>query len=117
MTNGFQIKMIYFSIAALFLLMFCIAGPFIPSWNWRMIWLGVFLATGLHFLLWYPIHGKVMVILGIVTSVTAILGYILSSAPFAIFGAADAAAKIGFGIYMLFFSKPSTGTMKKKIKE
>ena len=36
-----QIKMIYFSIAALFLLMFCIAGPFIPGWHWRQIWLGV----------------------------------------------------------------------------
>ena len=48
-----QIKMIYFSIAALFLLMFCIAGPFIPGWHWRQIWLGVLMATSIHFFLWF----------------------------------------------------------------
>ena len=47
--SKFQIKMIYASIAALFILMFCIAGPFIPGWHWRQIWLGVLLATAIHF--------------------------------------------------------------------
>lgn len=31
--SKFQIKMIYASLAALFLLMFGIAGPFIPGWH------------------------------------------------------------------------------------
>ena len=44
--SKFQIKMIFVSIAFMFLMMFCIAGPYIPSMNWRMIWLGVNLATG-----------------------------------------------------------------------
>ena len=106
--SKFQIKMIYFSIAALFLLMFCIAGPFIPSWNWRMIWLGVMLATGLHFLLWYFVHGRCMVILGIICTIIPVMGYIFPDAGYLPFGIADAAAKLGMGIYMLFFSGPST---------
>ena len=108
-----QIKMIYFSIAALFVLMFVIAGPFIPSWNWRMIWLGVMLATGLHFVLWYPVHGKTMAILGLICSVTAICGY-FAALPYNIFGYTDAAAKLIFGIYMFFFSRPSKGFIYKK---
>ena len=47
--------------AALFLLMFCIAGPFIPGWHWRQIWLGVLMATAIHFFLWFFIHGWSMV--------------------------------------------------------
>ncbi|MBR4224359.1 MAG: hypothetical protein IKR73_06080 [Oscillospiraceae bacterium] len=111
--SKFQIKIIYFSIAALFVLMFCIAGPFIPLWDWRMIWLGVMLATGLHFLLWYPVHGKSMVILGIICSLIAVCGYV-TDLPYAVFGYADAAAKIVCGVYMLFFSKPSKGYIYKK---
>ena len=115
--SKFQIKMIYFSIASLFLLMFCIAGPFIPSWNWRMIWLGVMLATGIHFLIWYFIHGRVMMILGVICSVIAVCGYIFSDKSFYIFGAADALAKACFGAYMLFLSKPSSVRIRKRVKE
>ncbi|WP_207638011.1 DUF6609 family protein [Butyrivibrio sp. FC2001] len=45
------------SITALFVLMFAIAGPFIPGWHWRQIWLGVLLATAIHLLLWFVVHG------------------------------------------------------------
>lgn len=105
--SKFQIKMIYFSIAALFLLMLCIAGPFIPGWHWRQIWLGVLLATGLHFLLWFVIHGASMVILGAVCIVIAAAGYILPSVPMQAVCIADAAAKLICGAYLFFFSKPT----------
>ena len=69
-----QLKLIYFSIPAFFLLMFCIAGPFIPGWHWRQIWLGVLLATAIHFFLWFFIHGWSMVVLGAVCVVITVMG-------------------------------------------
>ena len=105
--SRFQIKMIYFSVAALFLLMFCIAGPFIPGWHWRMIWLGVLMATAIHFFIWFLIHGKCMIVLGIVCMVIAAVGYIFADIPLWAVYIADAAAKIICGAYMFFASKPS----------
>lgn len=105
--SPFQIRIIYVSVAVLFLLMFLIAGPFIPSWNWRMIWLGVTLATGLHFVLFYFVHGKSMLILAALCSLTAVAGYLLPRVPFWIFGGADGVIKVLFGMYLLFFSRPT----------
>ncbi len=102
-----QIKMIYFSIAALFLLMFCIAGPFIPGWHWRQIWLGVLLATAIHFFLWFFVHGWSMVVLGAVCIVIAVAGYIFTSVPMTVICIADASAKLICGVYLLFIAKPS----------
>ncbi len=102
-----QIKMIYFSIATLFILMFCIAGPFIPGWNWRQIWLGVQIATAIHFFLWFFIHGWSMVVLGTVCIVIATVGYIYTNIPVSIICFADATVKLICGVYLLFFSKPS----------
>lgn len=103
--SPFQIRMIYLSIAVLFLLMFLIAGPFIPQWNWRMIWLGVNLACGLHFFLFYFVHGRVLVLLGTVCTVLAVCGYMMPSGSEGGVLMADALVKISFGIWMLFFTK------------
>ncbi len=102
-----QIKMIYFSIAALFLLMFCIAGPFIPGWHWRQIWLGVLLATAIHFFLWFFVHGWSMIVLGVVCIVIATAGYIFKSVPMTVICIADASAKLICGMYLLFIAKPT----------
>ena len=50
--------------------MFVIAGPFIPGWHFREIWLGVLLATALHFVMWFFIHGWSMIVLGAIGSST-----------------------------------------------
>lgn len=102
-----QIKIIYFSIAALFILMFCIAGPFIPRCHWRYIWLGVLMATAIHFFLWFYIHGWSMLVLGTICIAIAIAGYIFSSVPISIICIADAAAKLICGAYLFFVAKPS----------
>lgn len=111
--SKFQIKMIFASIAFMFFMMFCIAGPYIPSMNWRMIWLGVSLATGLHFAGFYFVHGKSMIFLGLICSALAICGYVFASYS-GIFLLADAIVKILFGLYLLFLSKPSIGVISKK---
>ena len=100
--SKFQIKMIFASIASLFVLMFGIAGPFIPSMNWRMIWLGVTLATGIHFFGFYFVHGKSMIALGLICTALAVCGYVM--APYtSVFLLADAVVKLLFGIYLLVF--------------
>ncbi len=105
--SPFQIKMVFASIALLFILMFIIAGPFIPKWNWKMIWLGVSLATGLHFFPFYFVHGRSMIILGVVCTMLSICGYVFTSIPTVSFLAADSLVKLCFGIWMLFFSNPT----------
>ena len=105
--SPFQIKMVFASIALLFILMFIIAGPFIPKWNWKMIWLGVSLATGLHFFPFYFVHGRSMIILGVVCTMLSIGGYVFTSIPTVSFLAADSLVKLCFGIWMLFFSNPT----------
>ena len=110
--SPFQIKMIFVSIGMLFILMFLIAGPFIPRWDWRMIWLGVSLATGVHFLLFYFVHGRSMLLIGMLCILTAAAGYTISSASTEIFLYADSVIKIGFGVWMLFFSKPTKAALR-----
>lgn len=105
--SKFQIKMIWFSIAALFVLMFFMAGFFIPGWNWRMIWLGVLMATALHFFLWFFIHGKSMIALGAVCVLIAGAGYLVPTIPLTAIYFSDAAAKILCGAYLFLLSKPS----------
>ena len=105
--SKFQIKMVYISLASLFILMFLIAGPFFVGFRWKYIWLGVLLATGVHFLILYYVHGKAMIGLGILCSINATLGYILKNIPFVYFGVTDIIIKILYGLYLLFLSKPS----------
>lgn len=112
--SKFQIKMIYISIAALFLLMFCIAGPFIPGWHWRQIWLGVLLATAIHFLFWFIIHGWSMVVLSAVCIIITVMGYIFPNIPIGVICIMDAVAKLICGIYLFFMSKPSKFVPKGK---
>ncbi|WP_375335083.1 DUF6609 family protein [Paenibacillus illinoisensis] len=103
----FQDRVGNLGIIALFILMFLIAGPFFPSMDWRMIWLGAFLATGVHFFIFYYVHGRSMIILGTVCTVIAIGGMLFQHVPFLYFGFLDGAIKLGIGLFLLFYSRPS----------
>ena len=111
--SKFQIKMIYVSLALLFVLMFGIAGPFIHGWNWRLIWLGIFLATAIHFIPWFFIHGRSMVILAVTDIVICVTGYIFPDTSVKLIGYLDAATKIVCGAYLFFLSKPSVFRRKR----
>lgn len=106
--SPFQIRMIYLSIALLFVLMFLIAGPFIPSWNWKMIWLGVSLATALHFLPFFFVHGWSMIPISLICTGIALCGYLSGNIPTQYFLFADSFVKIVFGVWLLFFSRPTS---------
>lgn len=105
--SKFQMNMMTIGFVMLFVLIFFLSGTFIPSFNWRMIWLGIILATGIHFLIFYYLHGKVMIYLGIACILVAILGYLFGTIPFYVFGLIDGILKMSCGLYLLFLSKPS----------
>ncbi len=104
-STKFQKNISRYSIILLFVLMAFLGGPFFDTENWRMIWLGALLATALHFFPFYFVHGKSMILLGIMCTINIITGYIFSNVPLVFFAYSDAAIKFIFGVYLLFFSK------------
>jgi hypothetical protein len=106
-SSKFQNKVSLYAIILLFILMFLLGGPFFETKNWRLIWLGALMATALHFFPYYFVHGKSMIYLGIACTMNIATGYIFSSISLDIVAYIDAFIKLVFGIYLLFFSKPS----------
>jgi len=106
--SKFQNNIVSFSIGILFPLMFILSGPFFPSQNWRMVWLGTFIAVGLHFFPFYFVHGRAMIAIGILGIINALLGILLNSVSFSVFAFNDGVIKMVFGIYLLFFSKSTS---------
>ena len=104
-STKFQNKVSKYSIILLFILMIFLGGPFFATENWRLIWLGALLATALHFFPFYFVHGKSMVLLGIMCTINIIMGYIFSDVSLVLFAYIDAIIKFIFGVYLLFFSK------------
>ena len=104
-STKFQNKVSKYSIILLFILMIFLGGPFFATENWRLIWLGALLATALHFFPFYFVHGKSMVLLGIMCTINIIMGYIFSGVSLVLFAYIDAIIKFIFGVYLLFFSK------------
>ena len=62
---------------------------------------------GIAFFPYYFVHGKSMIYLGIACTMNIATGYIFSSISLDIVAYIDAFIKLVFGIYLLFFSKPS----------
>ena len=60
-SSEFQKKVSLYAVILLFILMVLLGGPFFATENWRLIWLGALMATALHFLPYYFVHGKSMI--------------------------------------------------------
>ena len=106
-STKFQNKVSLYSVILLFILMFLLGGPFFATENWRLIWLGALMATAIHFFPSYFVHGKSMILLGIVCSINIAIGYIYSEMSLSIIAYIDALIKLLFGLYLFFLSKPS----------
>ena len=104
-STKFQNKVSQYSIILLFILMVLLGGSFFAPENLRLIWLGALLATALHFFPLYFVHGKSMILLGIMCTINIIMGYIFSDVSLVLFAYIDAIIKFIFGVYLLFFSK------------
>ncbi|WP_455067688.1 DUF6609 family protein [Parvimonas micra] len=106
-STKFQNKVSLYSVILLFILMFLLGGPFFATENWRLIWLGALMATAIHFFPFCFVHGKSMILLGIVCSINIAIGYIYSDMSLSIIAYIDALIKLLFGLYLFFLSKPS----------
>ena len=106
-STKFQNKVSLYSVILLFILMFLLGGPFFATENWRLIWLGALMATAIHFFPFYFVHGKSMILLGIVCSINLAIGSIYSDMSLSIIAYIDALIKLLFGLYLFFLSKPS----------
>lgn len=106
-STKFQNKVSLYSVILLFILMFLLEGPFFATENWRLIWLGALMATAIHFFPFYFVHGKSMILLGIVCSINIAIGYIYSDMSLSIIAYIDALIKLLFGLYLFFLSKPT----------
>ena len=106
-SSEFQRKVSLYAIILLLVLMSLLGGPFFADENWRLIWLGALMATAIHFFMYYFVHGKSMIYLGIICTVNVAVGYIFPGIPVTMIAYIDAAIKLIFGIYLLVFSKKS----------
>jgi hypothetical protein len=102
----FQKRMSIVSIAIMFVLLVLIGGPYFGVHNYRMIWLGAFLAIGLHFFPFAVVHGKSMIVLGVLTSINALVGIKHEMIPFYVIAYIDVIIKVIVGFVLLFSKKP-----------
>jgi hypothetical protein len=107
--SKFQSKMSKWSIIFMFLLMILISGRYFDAHDYRMIWLGAFLATSIHFIPFATVHGKSLLFLSIPLMIIALLGMIEPQVPFIYFGIADGIAKMVFGVALFFSKNPRIG--------
>ncbi len=66
----------------------------------RKLWLSIFLAVGIHFVPFFIVHGKSLLVLAFLTILCSILGLAHTSVPFHNFTYIDAFIKICFGIHL-----------------
>lgn len=104
--SKFQKKMSIISIIIMFVLLVLIGGPYYGEQNYRMIWLGAFLAIGIHFFPFALVHGKLMVVLGFFVSINALVGIVDANIPFHFIAYLDVIIKAIIGFIMLFSKRP-----------
>lgn len=64
--------------------------------------------------LWFVVHGWSMIMLGILCIIISVVGYVVPDIPLLWIVMLDAVAKIVFGAYLFFISKPSKWSLKEK---
>ncbi|PEE35448.1 DUF6609 family protein [Bacillus cereus] len=84
-----------FSITLLAILVFFVCHFFFN--DYRIGWLLILLTVGIHFLLFIPLHGKLMLFLSISLIINALIGLIINSINLDIFFVIDGLIKIFFG--------------------
>ncbi|GKX65226.1 DUF6609 family protein [Inconstantimicrobium mannanitabidum] len=72
--------------------------------NYRLIWLLVLLAVGIHFIPFTLVHGKLALLLAILLIINSCIGLYLISISFAIFSIIDALIKLFIGIILFKLS-------------
>ncbi|MGM8215441.1 DUF6609 family protein [Bacillaceae bacterium W0354] len=98
--SKFQDRMDNISVVVTIILC-TLCGLTIGFENLRLLWLCIFIIIGIHFLGFYFSQGKLMLVIGVLTSLNSIIGIFLVSIPFLLFAVIDSVIKISFGIKMI----------------
>lgn len=97
-----QKKWSNFSIILLSILVFLVFNLF--SDDYRICWLLILLAVGVHFLPFIPVHGKLMFFLSIGLIINAFIGLNITNTSLDVFFVIDGLIKILFGIIFIKLS-------------
>ncbi|WP_010268813.1 DUF6609 family protein [Paenibacillus senegalensis] len=101
----FQDRMDNVSVAVTIVLC-TICGLVIGTEDLRLLWLCILTIIGVHFFGFYFSQGKIMLLLGVLTTANAVMGILLADIPFLLLAAIDGMLKVVFGIKMLFMRRP-----------
>ncbi|PWU67879.1 DUF6609 family protein [Gracilibacillus dipsosauri] len=82
-----------------------ICGLIIGSDDLRLLWLCIFTIIGIHFFGFYFSQGKIILLLGVLTTVNSIMGILLVSVPFLLFAMIDGILKVIYGFKMLLMKR------------
>jgi len=102
-----QNRLTLISIVLMFILMVLIGGPNFGNGNYRLVWLGAFLAIGLHFIPMAWVHGRSMIFLAILLSTNALYGMLYPNYSFHTLVYTDLAIKLIWGAALLLSSRPT----------
>lgn len=79
---------------------FC--GVFIGFDNLRLLWLSILIVIGIHFFGFYFSQGKLLIVLGALTTINGLVGILLINIPFLVVALIDGTLKIVVGFRLLF---------------
>ena len=102
-----QNKMTLASIIFMFVVMVLVGGPHFGDGNYRLVWLGAFLAIGLHFVPMAWVHGRSMFLLAVLLTANALTGMWNGDISFEVIVYIDVAIKLLWGIGLLLTGKPA----------
>lgn len=92
------------NISLIVLVVLCSVSGIISDGNIQKIWLFILLAVGIHFFFFIPVHGKLMGLLGIASTINALLALSINEYPLNNFFAIDGIIKLVFGILLVSLS-------------
>ncbi len=102
-----QNKLTLASIIFMFVVMVLVGGPHFGDSNFRLVWLGAFLAIGLHFVPMAWVHGRSMFPLAVLLTANALAGMWKADISFDTIVYIDVAIKLLWGIGLLLTGKPA----------
>lgn len=100
-TNS-QKKWSNFSVVILFLV--CFIGFYLSNGNIEYLWKFILLAVGIHFFLFIPVHGKIMLLLGVFSTINVLLAIFVKDYEINMLFLTDGIIKLVFGIIMIYLS-------------
>ncbi|KSU06339.1 putative membrane protein [Lactococcus lactis subsp. lactis] len=92
------------NISLIVLVVLCSVSGIISDGNIQKVWLFILLSVGIHFFFFIPVHGKLMGLLGIASTLNVLFELSVNEYPLNVFFAVDGMIKLVFGILLVSLS-------------